>query len=241
MPICGIIANVNKVHIFLGGICVLYPLNVDLTGRLVIVVGGGAVAERKVEGIRATEADVTVRVIAPEVTEALRTLAACRQIEWRRERYACGSLADAFLVYAATDSAAVNAEIAAEAGALGILVNVIDDPHVSSFQIPSSVRRGALLLTISTGGRSPALSRAIRMELEQLYPHSFDRWLERVALLRTELQEELATSRARTDFWRMALRPHILDMVRDGELEKAEVELRNAALDVGAKSPNSSS
>ena len=218
----------------------LYPMNVDLAGRLVIIIGGGVVAERKVRGILALDAEVAVRVIAPAMTDVLGELADSGQIEWREERYAGGMLEGAFLVYAATDSLSVNAEIAAEAKRLGLLVNVIDDPNASSFQLPATLRRGDFLLTVSTGGGSPALSRAIRMEMEQLYPPAFGLWLERVALLRSELQETLPSSRERTLFWRMALRPHLLDMIRNGELEKAEVELRNAALDIGAKSSNGS-
>ncbi len=218
----------------------LYPLNVDLTGQLVIVIGGGRVAERKVVGILATRTDVDVRVIAPAVTEPLRMLADSEQIDWQEECYTKGILKGAFLVYAATDSPAVNAEVALEANERGILVNVIDDPRASSFQIPSTVRRGEFMLTVSTNGGSPALSRAIRMELEHLYPHSFGEWLECVARLRTELRAQLPNDAQRTEFWRMALRPHILSMVRDEELEKAEVELRNAALDIGAKSSNGS-
>ena len=215
----------------------LYPVNLDLSGRLVVVVGGGAVAERKVRGLLAAE-DVSVRVVAPAVTEVLRALAADERIDWRNECYVRGFLDGAFLVYAATDSPALNAEVAAEAKECGMLVNVIDDPDASSFQIPSSVRRGDFLLTASTGGGSPAL--AIRMELEQLYPPSFGVWLERAAILRRELQEALPTSSARTEFWRTALRPDILNMIRCGELEKAEVELRHAALDIGAKSSHGS-
>ena len=218
----------------------LYPLNVDLTGQLVIVIGGGRVAERKVVGILATRTDVDVRVIAPAVTEPLRMLADSEQIDWQEECYTKGILEGAFLVYAATDSPEVNAEVAFEAKERGILVNVIDDPRASSFQIPSTVRRGEFMLTVSTNGGSPALSRAIRMELEHLYPHSFGEWLECVARLRTELRAQLPNDAQRTEFWRMALRPHILSMVRDEELEKAEVELRNAALDIGAKSSNGS-
>ena len=218
----------------------LYPLNVDLTGQLVIVIGGGRVAERKVVGILATRTDVDVCVIAPAVTEPLRMLADSEQIDWQEECYTKGILKGAFLVYAATDSPAVNAEVALEANERGILVNVIDDPRASSFQIPSTVRRGEFMLTVSTNGGSPALSRAIRMELEHLYPHSFGEWLECVARLRTELRAQLPNDAQRTEFWRMALRPHILSMVRDEELEKAEVELRNAALDIGAKSSNGS-
>ena len=119
----------------------LYPLNVDLTGQLVIVIGGGRVAERKVVGILATRTDVDVCVIAPAVTEPLRMLADSEQIDWQEGCYTKGILEGAFLVYAATDSPEVNAEVAFEAKERGILVNVIDDPRASSFQIPSTVRR----------------------------------------------------------------------------------------------------
>ena len=216
----------------------LYPLNVDLTGRRVVIIGGGAVAERKVRGILSTCSSVELQVVSPTVTEGLHALAADGQILWQADSYQRGLLSGAFLVYAATDVRAVNRMVADEAKVLGIPVNVIDDPAASSFQIPSAVRRGELLLTISTGGGSPALARAIRMEIEQLYPDAFGAWLKRVACLRTDLRECLPTSVMRTEFWRMALCPKILAMVRDGELEKAEVELRNAALDIGAQSPN---
>ena len=193
-------------------------------------------AERKVAGLLAADASVSVRVIAPQMTERLHAFAADERIDWRNERYIRGSLEGAFLVYAATDSPAINAEIAAEANACGSLVNVIDDPHASSFQVPSMLRRGDFLLTASTGGGSPALARAIRMELEQFYPPSFEMWLDYVAVLRAEMREALPTSRERTAFWRTAVRDDILSMVRDGELEKAEAELRHAALNIRAQS-----
>ena len=218
----------------------LYPLNVDLTGRIIIVVGGGNIAERKVCGILAADADVSVRVVAPDITMRLRILADAGKITWLKMNYARNILKGAFLVYAATDKQEINAAVAFEAKECGALVNVVDDPHASSFQAPSVIRRGDLLLTVSTNGGSPALSRRIRMELEQFYPESFGLWLEYVSRLRNELQERLPTSEDRTSFWRMALRRDILTMVRDGEIEKAEVELRNAALDIGPQSSNRS-
>ena len=218
----------------------LYPLNVDLSGRSLILVGGGRVAERKACSILSAGTEASICVIAPKVTSVLQEHAAAGRLCWKQTCYADGMLEGAFLIYAATDLREVNAAVAAEAKRRGVPVNVIDDPSASSFQIPSSVRRDAVLLTVSTGGGSPALSRAIRMELEQLYPPSFGIWLERVAHLRSEMRARLPDSEERTAFWRMALYPHILNMVRDGELEKAEVELRNAALDIGAKSSNSS-
>lgn len=214
----------------------LYPLNVDLSGRSLILVGGGKVAERKVRGILSAGKETSICVIAPKITMVLQEHAAAGRLCWKQACYADGMLEGAFLVYAATDLREVNAAVAAEAKRRGIPVNVIDDPAASTFQVPASIRRGELILSVSTAGGSPALSRAIRMELEEMYPSAFGMWLERVSCLRVELQECISSSSARTRFWHTALRPDILTMVRHGAMEKAEVELRNAALDFGAQS-----
>ena len=214
----------------------LYPLNVDLSGRSLILVGGGRVAERKVRGILSAGTETSICVIAPKITMVLQEHAAAGRLCWKQACYADGMLEGAFLVYAATDMREVNAAVAAEAKRRGIPVNVIDDPAASTFQVPASIRRGELMLSVSTAGGSPALSRAIRMELEEMYPPAFGMWLERVSCLRVELQECISSSSARTRFWHTALRPDILTMVRHGAMEKAEVELRNAALDFGAQS-----
>ena len=214
----------------------LYPLNVDLSGRSLILVGGGKVAERKVRGILSAGTETSICVIAPKITTVLQEHAAAGRLCWKQANYADGMLEGAFLVYAATDLREVNAAVAAEAKRRGIPVNVIDDPAASTFQVPASIRRGELILSVSTAGGSPALSRAIRMELEEMYPPAFGMWLERVSCLRVELQECISSSSARTRFWHTALRPDILTMVRHGAMEKAEVELRNAALDFGAQS-----
>ena len=214
----------------------LYPLNVDLSGRSLILVGGGKVAERKVRGILSAGTETSICVIAPKITMVLQEHAAAGRLCWKQACYADGILEGAFLVYAATDLREVNAAVAAEAKRRGIPVNVIDDPAASTFQVPASIRRGELILSVSTAGGSPALSRAIRMELEEMYPPAFGMWLERVSCLRVELQECISSSSARTRFWHTALRPDILTMVRHGAMEKAEVELRNAALDFGAQS-----
>ena len=214
----------------------LYPLNVDLSGRSLILVGGGRVAERKVRGILSAGTETSICVIAPKITMVLQEHAAAGRLCWKQACYADGMLEGAFLVYAATDMREVNAAVAAEAKRRGIPVNVIDDPAASTFQVPASIRRGELILSVSTAGGSPALSRAIRIELEEMYPPAFGMWLERVSCLRVELQECISSSSARTRFWHTALRPDILTMVRHGAMEKAEVELRNAALDFGAQS-----
>ena len=214
----------------------LYPLNVDLSGRSLILGRGGTGAARKVRGILSAGMETSICVIAPKITTVLQEHAAAGRLCWKQAYYADGMLEGAFLVYAATDLREVNAAVAAEAKRRGIPVNVIDDPAASTFQVPASIRRGELILSVSTAGGSPALSRAIRMELEEMYPPAFGMWLERVSCRRVELQECISSSSARTRFWHTALCPDILTMVRHGAMEKAEVELRNAALDFGAQS-----
>ena len=219
-----------------GVIILFYPMNLDLTGRRCIVVGGGKVAERKVLGLLQAAGKVTL--IAPKLTERLLELAHAGLVDWYELRYMKGMLKDMkpLLVFCATDNRDVNEQAAEEAREEGALVNDVTEPEQTDFTVPSSFRRGALLVTLSTGGASPAFSRALRRELEQEFPESFGLWLERLKEMRAEMKEKLSGSGERQDFWRQALSPRVLDLVRSGELEQAEAEIRNAITDVGAES-----
>jgi len=139
---------------------------VGLDLQQTIVVGGGKVASRKVEGLLA--AGAKVRLISPELAPELQILADSGQIETLVRNYAEGDLAGAFLVIAATDDPQVNQRVWAEALRNGCLINVVDDPTHSNFTLPAMVRRDELSIAISTGGGSPALARRLRERLEAL-------------------------------------------------------------------------
>jgi len=203
-----------------------YPMNVELSGRRCVVLGGGPVACRKVAALRQAEGDVVL--IAPEVVPELSQLAALEKIEWRRAFYEQGCLKGAFLVVCATNDETVNRQAAEEARREGVLVNAPAQPALSDFSVPASLRRGKLLLTVSTGNLSPALSRKLREHLEEEFPPVFGQWLERLHILREEVKEKLGSSRARESFWRNALNERILGLVRAGRIGQAEVELRHA-------------
>lgn len=203
-----------------------YPMNVELEGRRCVVLGGGPVALRKVRSLLTAEAEVLV--VSPVVVPELEQLSRQRDIVWQRQRYLPECLADAFLVICATDDAAVNAQVAGDAKAQGIWVNAPAQPELSDFTVPAMLRRGKLLVTVSTGNLSPAYARALRRKLEQQFPDSFGLWLERLHSLRDEMKEKLPSSRERENFWRYALDEDILEWVRTGELDRAEVEIRNA-------------
>lgn len=139
-----------------------YSLFLELSGQLVVVVGAGKVATRKVRTLLATGANVTV--IAPDATPSLRRL---KKVHWLRRRYQTGDLRGARLVVAATDDLEVNRKVCAEAKRRRQLVNCAAPPAAGNFIVPAIVRHGAFTIAISTGGASPAAAKALRQKLER--------------------------------------------------------------------------
>ncbi|MFQ5645830.1 MAG: bifunctional precorrin-2 dehydrogenase/sirohydrochlorin ferrochelatase [bacterium] len=142
-----------------------YPLHLDLAGKICVVVGGGRVAERKVNTL--LQYGAAVVLVSPEISEKLSELVS--EITWHKRSYRKGDLEKAFLAYSATDDNAINRQVYEEARHRNILVNVVDVPDLCNFIVPSIVSRGDLSLSVSTGGKSPALSKKIRKELEKSY------------------------------------------------------------------------
>lgn len=145
----------------------LYPISLNLTNRLCLVVGGGKVAERKIKALLA--AGAAVRLVSPDATPNLQALAADGRIDWRREASApngTDALDGVFLVMACTNSRAVNAELTRNAQAQQLLVLCADDPEAGNFQSAAQITRGDLVLTVSTGGGSPTLAAVLRERLE---------------------------------------------------------------------------
>jgi precorrin-2 dehydrogenase / sirohydrochlorin ferrochelatase len=145
----------------------LYPVALALQKRLCLIVGGGEVAARKIEPLLACGA--RIRMVSPEACASLRELADEGRIEWLPRGYQAGDLQGAFLVFAATNNGDVQRLVVHEAKERNILVNSADNPEVCTFQVPAAVRQGDLLLAVSTGGGSPALSAMIRKKLAQEY------------------------------------------------------------------------
>lgn len=151
----------------------LYPIFMQLKGKRCVIIGGGSVAQRKLQGLLAAGAD-EIWVISPSLTPQLVSLASDGEINWFQREYNDGDLAGASLVFAATNDKRLNAEIAAAADRLGILVNAVDDADKGSFISPSIVRRGDLLLAVTASGASPALSQQIKKELAALYGPEYE-------------------------------------------------------------------
>jgi len=175
----------------------LFPIFLKLTGRPCIVVGGGDIAESKIDSLRAAEARVTV--VAPASSARIAEMAEAGEIVWHRRTYAVGDLAGQFLAVAATNEAAVNRAVFAEAQAAGILVNAVDDPPFCDFYFPSIVQRGDLQIAISTAGASPVLAQRLRKQIDALLPLDAGEWLTELGNLRREILQREPANEARRE------------------------------------------
>lgn len=196
-----------------------YPVNLTVAGRACLVVGGGSVAGRKVEGLLA--AGAVVRVIAPSISSELRGHAGvtCDERPYRR-----GDLDGYWLVIAATDDPEVNRAVFLEGELARVWVNGADDPENCSFTLPSVVRRGSLQIAISTGGRSPALASWLRRRLGEEIGPEYEVLLD---LLSTEREEIRAVGRSTEDLdWRGALDSELLSLIRTGDVGAAKERLQ---------------
>ena len=144
-----------------------YPIFLDLTGRACAVIGGGKVAERKVMSLIGALAKVTV--ISPRITNALAEQVRQGSLTHIKRRFKPGMLEGFFLVIGASSSKAVNTLVCDDGRGVGAMVNVADDPALCDFFVPSLVRRGELLIAVSTSAKCPALARELRIELEKNY------------------------------------------------------------------------
>jgi precorrin-2 dehydrogenase/sirohydrochlorin ferrochelatase len=196
-----------------------YPVNLRLAGRSVLVVGGGRVALGKVRGLLDTGAAVTV--VAPEVVDELGDL----DVTVERRSYRAGEAADHRLVVTATGDASVDQQVFDDAEAAGVWVNSADDPERCTFTLPSRLRRGDLLITVSTGGRSPALAAWLRRELERLVGPEYETLLGILAAERERLRAEGRSTEL--PGWKTALESGMLERLRDGDVAGAEELLRS--------------
>lgn len=162
---------------------ILYPILLSLRDAGCVIVGGGAVARRKV--VHLIEAGARLKIVAPAAVEPIRRLAREGRLEWIKKAYGPDMLeGNPRLVFACTDRREVNARVAADARALGIAVSLADDGEHSDFHLPSMVRRGSLLLTVSTAGEAPALSREICHRLEQQFGPAWGEFTSMIGELR---------------------------------------------------------
>ena len=197
---------------------VLYPVNLVLGGRRCVVVGGGTVAARKVDGLLAAGADVVV--IAPEINDQIRS----RDVAIIERAYRTGDLEGTWLAIVATGDAEVNRTVYADGDEARVWINAADDPAACAFTLPAVVRRGPVMVAVSTAGHSPALAAWLRGQVAaQMGPEVgiLAEWL-------SEARDELkASGRSTEDVdWRPALDWDMLSLIRSGHTAKARERLQ---------------
>jgi precorrin-2 dehydrogenase/sirohydrochlorin ferrochelatase len=164
------------------------PIFLDVTGRECVVVGAGEVAARKVEAL--LEAGARVTVVSPRLSPPLDSMAARGLVTHVARDYQRGDIRGCVLVYAATDDSKLHCELAAEARALGIPINVVDVPELCTFISPAVVNRDELQIAISTSGASPAFAARLRRMLEDQFGPEYGQTLEVLRAARRRLHAD---------------------------------------------------
>ncbi|MDF1614262.1 precorrin-2 dehydrogenase/sirohydrochlorin ferrochelatase family protein [Desulfurivibrio dismutans] len=201
-----------------------FPVCLQLEQRPCIVVGGGEVARRKVEGLLACGA--AVKVVSPQLQGDLARRQAAGEIDWLAREYREGDLAGAFLVIAATDDQDVQARVHAEAERDNLLLNVADVPKWCNLILPAVVRRGEMTIAISTGGASPALAGKLRRELEECFGFEYEALLCLLAALRPLVLARGGDHRENKKLFKALVAPDLAAWIREGRWEQLGEHVR---------------
>lgn len=199
-----------------------YPVNLVVDGRRCVVVGAGRVAGRKIEAL--LEAGADVHVIAPEVSERVRAWATEGRLVLEERAFSPEDLDGAWLATTATGVPAVDHAVFAAGDARRVWVNAADDPANCSFTLMSVVRRGDLVVTVGTGGRSPALATWLRRRLADELGPEYEVLLELLAEAREEVRASGRSSEEPD--WQRVLDSGMLDLIRGGRTDDAKEMLR---------------
>jgi siroheme synthase-like protein len=194
----------------------LFPIFVKLEERLVVVIGGGHIAEAKIPGL--LSAGARIRLAAPSITPQIAEWVRFGKIDWLPKEFEPADLDDAFLVIAATSASGVNEAVFREAETRGILCNAVDDIEHCHFYYGAVVQRGDLQIAISTNGKSPSLAQRLRKEFEAQFGPEYEVWLEWLGAAREALRASSPSSdTAKKLLHELATRPMFEQFVREAK------------------------
>ena len=198
-----------------------YPVFLDIAGKPVVVIGGGNIAHQKVAGLLKAGAEVTV--VSPELNEEMAALSTEGRFRHLERDYEAGDLKGYTLAFVATDDRSVNSTVAGEGKERQVWVNAVDDPPYCDFIMPGIAQRGDLIIAISTSGRSPAMARKMREEIEEFLTEDYAAMLELAAEVRAELREQNTLIDA--DIWNKALDAALKKLLAEGKQAEAKERL----------------
>jgi len=195
-----------------------YPVHLDIENRNCLVVGGGSVGTRKVDTLLDCGARVTV--VSPVASEQLRQLREIGKIELKKRSYQSEDLKNMFLVIGATDDQYLNRQISTDAEANNILCNIADRPEICNFILPSVVRRGDLVITISTSGKSPALAKNLRKTLASQFGAEYAELLLLMGAIRKKLLAQAHKPEAHKKLFEQLIGSELIEFLRDEKREE---------------------
>ncbi len=205
-----------------------YPVFLDLQNLPCLVIGGGQVGERKVKTLQSCAAKVFL--ISRELTPYLEEEVRQGRIQLLAPDYQTEHLPGKFLVVSATDDPNLNGKIGREARARGILCNIVDKPQECNFILPSLVSRGDLTIAVSTAGKSPALAKKIRQDLERAFPEIYGLYLELLGQIRTEVLARNLSQQENQQIFQTLVDSSVLSWLETGNFE-ALYDLMDQLLD----------
>ena len=195
-----------------------YPINLDVKNRKCLVVGGGAVGTRKVNTL--LECGARVAVVSVEPTPQLTRLASEGSITLRKRNYRSDDITGMFLVIGATDDETLNHQVSKDAERANILCNIADRPEVCNFILPSIVRRGELVITVSTSGKSPALAKHLRQKLETQFGQEYADFLLLMGAIRKKLLNQAHEPEAHKEIFHKLIDSNLIELMRAGKAEE---------------------
>ena len=204
------------------------PLFLNLQQQRCLVVGGGEVAARKLELL--IKAGVDITVVAISLCQRVEELKSQYPLTIKLNAFSPDDLANAQLVVAATDNRELNAEIAANAKAIGLWVNVVDRPDLGNFIFPAIIDRSPLIAAVASGGASPVLTRLLRGKIESVIPSAFGKLADLADQFRPMVKEHIQNPAQRRIFWERVLQGPVAELVFSGRIKQAEQLLRQSVL-----------
>ncbi|MEJ2727595.1 MAG: bifunctional precorrin-2 dehydrogenase/sirohydrochlorin ferrochelatase [Deltaproteobacteria bacterium] len=195
-----------------------YPIHLDIKNRDCLIVGGGAVGSRKVNTL--IECGARVTVVSPDPTTELIKLASEGSVTLKKRTYRSDDLTGMFLVIGATDDKRLNCQISKDAEQAHILCNIADRPEICSFILPSIVRRGDLVITISTSGKSPALAKHLRQKLESQFGPEYADFLILMGAVRQKLLSQAHEPEAHKTLFNQLIDSDLIQLMQAGKTEE---------------------
>jgi precorrin-2 dehydrogenase/sirohydrochlorin ferrochelatase len=200
-----------------------YPVNLDIRNRKCLVVGGGDVGTRK--AVTLLDCGALVTVVSINAGEKLLTLAESGLVELKRRPYAGADLDGMFLVICATDDEELNRQVSRDAGKYNMLCNIADRPEACNFILPALVKRGDLVIAVSTSGKSPAFAKKIRKDLEKQYGIEYADFLKLMGAIRKKLLSDSHEPEAHKPLFEEIINKDIVQLIKNKDTDKIDYVL----------------